>query len=140
MHARFLEWRGVETPCAKCDGSGVASYANTSGWRRGIGGCAVTQDVCDVCWGTGDARRKGLDLRAQREGEDARGVERAARLFATRVGASWPAMHPSLEELARELERLSRGRRPRTRWFYQSCESLAKLLREMVATHAKGAP
>jgi len=60
---RMLEWRGVETPCKRCGGSGRIGYANTATWRGGIGGSMMTADVCNGCWGTGDEHRKGVDLR-----------------------------------------------------------------------------
>lgn len=63
INDRFLEWRGVETACKDCGGAGRKAYGGTSTWRGGIGGQAITSDVCDLCWGTGDANRKGADLR-----------------------------------------------------------------------------
>lgn len=60
---RLLEWRGVETACASCGGSGQRAYGSTSTWRGRGGGQSITQDVCDRCWGTGDERRHGADLR-----------------------------------------------------------------------------
>lgn len=59
----FLEARGVETPCSECGGFGRRTYSSTSTWGGGIGGQAMTDDVCDHCWGTGDENRKGADLR-----------------------------------------------------------------------------
>lgn len=59
----MLEWRGVVTPCAVCSGSGRRGYANTSTWRGGSGGQMLTDDVCDSCWGSGDAERPGANLR-----------------------------------------------------------------------------
>ena len=47
--------RGVREPCADCGGAGVKMYESTSTWRGGIGGAAMTNDVCDKCWGSGDA-------------------------------------------------------------------------------------
>ena len=63
FHARCLEWRGVEVACAACGGTGQRSYGSTATWRGGCGGQAITQDVCDRCWGTGDANRHGANLR-----------------------------------------------------------------------------
>jgi len=60
---RMLDWRGVETPCKRCGGSGRIGYGNTATWRGGIGGSMMTADVCSVCWGSGDENRKGVDLR-----------------------------------------------------------------------------
>lgn len=57
LYRRCLQWRQIEEPCATCRGSGVRSYVNTATWRGGIGGSVVTADVCDQCWGSGDARR-----------------------------------------------------------------------------------
>lgn len=57
-------WRGIEDPCATCGGSGVRTYANTATWRRaGLAGQALTADVCDKCWGSGDTGRTWTDLR-----------------------------------------------------------------------------
>jgi DnaJ-class molecular chaperone len=43
--------------CPDCQGQGKKHYANTSTWRYGIGGAAVTMDVCDKCWGSGSRTR-----------------------------------------------------------------------------------
>jgi len=63
---RMLSWRGIDIPCDKCQGSGRHSYASTSTWSGGVGGCMITGDVCDECWGTGDKYKHGVDLRAMR--------------------------------------------------------------------------
>lgn len=66
LHARFLEWRGIDhetAPCEICAGSGVRSYPNSSGWRNRPAGQAVTSGVCDKCWGSGDPARPGANLR-----------------------------------------------------------------------------
>lgn len=55
--------RGVCTPCKKCNGFGVRTYASTSLWRGGIGGSAMSKGVCDGCWGSGDANYSWLNLR-----------------------------------------------------------------------------
>ena len=59
----LLEIRGVDVPCTKCRGTGVNVYGSTSTWRGGIGGAAMTTDVCASCWGTGDAHRHGVNLK-----------------------------------------------------------------------------
>jgi len=67
FYEQMLEWRGIdlhqETPCKNCGGSGVTAYASTSTWRGGIGGTAITVDVCDKCWGSGVASRPWFNLR-----------------------------------------------------------------------------
>ncbi len=61
MHRDFfqivLDMRGVETPCDECGGLGVKTYDSTATWRGGVGGQALTNDVCDKCWGSGDKHR-----------------------------------------------------------------------------------
>lgn len=62
----FLEYRGIynkDDACKSCHGSGIVSYGSTSTWRGGIGGCAMTNDICDKCWGSGSITRKGINLR-----------------------------------------------------------------------------
>lgn len=56
----ILRMKGVESEenvCQPCGGIGVRIYGSTSTWRGGIGGCAMTNDVCDRCWGSGDKTR-----------------------------------------------------------------------------------
>lgn len=127
------EWRGVEDPCTRCNGSGVRNYGSTSTWRGGIGGAAITQGVCDTCWGTGDARRVGVDLRAQRDGERERIAAAALTVIARAVGARFEDCAPAINEIAEELERLSRGRKERPRQFGFISRELAKVLRDAVA-------
>lgn len=57
--ALALEWRNIDpdSVCQECGGSGVTTYGDTSTWRGGIGGQTITTDVCDKCWGSGDADR-----------------------------------------------------------------------------------
>jgi hypothetical protein len=40
--------------CDHCYGWGVKTYPTTATYHGGIGGCAMTPDVCDKCWGSGD--------------------------------------------------------------------------------------
>jgi len=52
-----LEWRGIDTPCTKCGGTGYVVYGSTATFWGGIGGQAMTKDVCNKCWGSGDMHR-----------------------------------------------------------------------------------
>jgi len=61
---RRLAWRGVRSPCPKCTGAGRRGYPGGQTWRGGMGTTLVTWDVCDGCWGSGDADAPGVDLRA----------------------------------------------------------------------------
>jgi hypothetical protein len=53
--------------CKKCDGYGYRAYGSTSTWRGGIGGQAITADVCDDCWGSGRSDHKHGDQRRLRQ-------------------------------------------------------------------------
>ena len=59
FHETALEWRDIEpgNACSECGGAGITFYSDTSTWRHGIGGQAMTTDVCDKCWGSGDRTR-----------------------------------------------------------------------------------
>ena len=64
----MLLWRGIDreggdTPCTSCAGSGVRTYGDTSTWRGGYGGQMMTPDICDKCWGSGNANKPWTDLR-----------------------------------------------------------------------------
>jgi hypothetical protein len=78
-----VEWRGVEPQhaCPSCQGSGVKAYATTATWSGGIGGCAITNDVCDQCWGSGDQYNKWADLRLLR------GIKRRAEVAEAKADA-----------------------------------------------------
>jgi hypothetical protein len=55
----FLELKGIDKDdvCPECNGFGTKTYPNTSTWRHGIGGQAITTGVCDRCWGSGSKSR-----------------------------------------------------------------------------------
>ena len=56
--------------CSECGGSGYCSYSSTATWRGGVGGQSFTNDVCERCWGSGDASRPWPSHRlAQKEPE-----------------------------------------------------------------------
>lgn len=111
QYQAFLSWRGVESPCQKCSGSGVRMYGSTATWRGGIGGQMCTTDVCDACWGTGDEHRKGADLRAlmtaRRDWEE----EQCMQYFARRTGATLVTTRRHMQAIAEILEREERRRK-----------------------------
>jgi hypothetical protein len=49
--------------CAGCNGFGQKTYPSTSLWSGGVGGQALTEGVCDKCWGTGRIDKTGPNLR-----------------------------------------------------------------------------
>ena len=62
---RMLEWRNIEPEnvCHECNGSGKKSYASTSTWCGEWGASAITIDVCNKCWGSGDNKNIWTNLR-----------------------------------------------------------------------------
>lgn len=54
---KALAWRHIEpeNSCFECGGSGIKMYANTATYHpHFIAGQAITPDVCNKCWGSGD--------------------------------------------------------------------------------------
>lgn len=48
--------------CKACGGAGRIMYPSAATYRGGIGGSAMTEDVCDRCWGSGDENNPGENL------------------------------------------------------------------------------
>lgn len=59
MQDDFLAMRGLAGAnlCKMCQGYGTILYGSTATWHGGIGGAAMTTDVCNKCWGSGNAER-----------------------------------------------------------------------------------
>lgn len=61
----------MEPFCNGCGGIGRKAYGSTATFMGGIGGQAITEDLCDKCWGSGDelapfANARQLRQRARR--------------------------------------------------------------------------
>lgn len=56
--------------CNTCQGYGTRIYPDTSTWGNGCGGQAMTEGVCDTCWGTGRTDKSGVDLRKLKNDKD----------------------------------------------------------------------
>lgn len=131
-----LRWRHVEDPCETCGGAGVRMYGNGATWRGGMSAAACAVDVCDVCWGTGDRFRRGLDLRALRAEERDRIAKAALTALVDSCGAQWETSAPSIVAIIQHLEKLVDGRtRPPAHFTTGSlAQGLANLLRRAVGT------
>lgn len=128
---QVLRLRHVEEPCTACHGLGNKAYGSTSTWRCGVGGSSITVDVCDSCWGTGDAIRTGVNLRRLFAEEESRIAERAVTLLGDKAGVGFSTMRTAVLAVAKELETLSKTRnKPRPPWFSLVCERVAKALRD----------
>ncbi|VVB53302.1 Uncharacterised protein [uncultured archaeon] len=62
----LMAMKDIDVLCPKCQGWGSKTYSSTATWRGGIGGQVMTTDVCDKCWGSGDATKPWTDLRKLR--------------------------------------------------------------------------
>lgn len=64
-HPELLAWRGIDhdDACPRCRGGGRIPYGSTATWSGRTGMDAMTDDVCDLCWGSGAKSRPGLNLR-----------------------------------------------------------------------------
>lgn len=131
--ADALAWREIpeDECCTSCHGRGSRLYGSTSTWHGGMGGAAVTLDVCDTCWGSGNQVHPWTDLRKLRDGETARVALRAATFLADSVGASMDLTRPALRAIAAELDKLANGRKARPPFFYDLSKALAKALSRM---------
>ena len=120
-------------PCSRCKGAGHRWYSNGGTWHKpGMATQSFREDICDLCWGSGSSSSPWLNLREQEDDRDERIRVGAARLLADAAGVAFEGMVPAIEEVSAELERLSRGRKVRPRWFESVCLSLSRHLREMV--------
>lgn len=68
--------------CSSCHGYGTRTYGSTSTWGSGCGGQAMTEGVCDTCWGTGRTDKIGTDLRKlkalTKDGNSCKDIKEAA--------------------------------------------------------------
>jgi hypothetical protein len=133
-YREYLEnYRCVRIACHKCGGSGVVLYGSTATWSGGIGGAAMTNDVCDHCWGSGDEHRHWTDLRQLEENQRAAITKEAGLYLCRWLGLNKGETDESLQELAVELEKMSRGRKQRSRWYYHTCDRLSQILKRLAA-------
>jgi hypothetical protein len=119
--------REINVDCERCVGRGIRSYGSTSTWAGGIGGCEITTDVCDSCWGTGRNDRTGTDLRKLMN--ECRQSERksSTRWFARQIGAGLSTVKPRLLEVAARLK----IKRSDDMWQQMAIKSVQRAIREL---------
>lgn len=112
--------------CAPCGGWGVKWYSSGATWRGGVGTTSSEQDVCNVCWGSGNTDRPWPNLKTL-EADTAKLVqERALTLLVDAAGAHSSVMQPAITELVLELQKFAKGRKPRPPFFVELCLSLIR--------------
>lgn len=108
----FLKERNVGTPCSACHGMGVKWYSSGATWHGGMGTASCEKDVCDTCWGSGDAEKHWLDLRENAKERSRWEASQVVAWFKDRVGfASDTILRRSFDELDRVLDKETRRRK-----------------------------
>lgn len=132
-----ISFGAPERPCPACKAQGYKWYGSTATWRGGIGGQAMTQGVCDTCWGSGDLDYPGYNIR-EAEAKVAQRVESLAFDHLERRMGQGLQLGVGIGELCAELDRYAKKRKA-TRDFVNLAEILAATLRGM-ATGKKCSP
>jgi len=130
----------VVTPCPRCLGEGTRVYGNGATWRGGMGVTAMTRDVCDVCWGSGDAESPRQNLRdelaALHAALNAKGAESSGEWLARKLGFEYPTVRRELPVITKRL----RTMRGLGFWQGTLCDRLAGALDEIAKAPASEAP
>lgn len=133
----MLRFRAIRPgdECLKCNGSGVVLYASTSTWRGGMGGSAMTNGVCDSCWGSGNRWEPWDNLRELEAKYKADLSKAALTVLEQRVGCGIMSNHQAIEAICQLLEDASKPTRRKARpdWFNETCQALVKVLRDGMA-------
>lgn len=133
-----LRWRGVRTACVTCNGSGGRWYGSGATWRGGAGTATPEHDVCDSCWGSGDAERPWMDLRKHLAEVDMHIAERAVDLLARSVGATMHNTHPAIAVIVDMLDKLANRRgAPAAAHLPELARGLANTLRRAIGVSKK---
>ena len=127
-------------PCESCRGTGWLMYSNTSGWRRGVGGAAMTWDQCEHCWGSGDADRPWPNLRELSQARKEADEDEVLTWF--RAWSGLRSMRASDEaiwaEIMRVLEKQTRRRKLPDGvdpfWFHRTVERLFEMIKRLSAS------
>lgn len=111
-----------------CGGLGVKQYPNTATWNRAavIAGQSFTKDVCDTCWGSGDASKPW----------PSRFAEEDRRALALKVGAaldsrSWCTAAVAFASAAADGVLLRGAAPPATVDELQECLQLVEMVPEL---------
>jgi hypothetical protein len=124
--------------CAQCGGWGTYLYPDSGTWRdAGIVCHAFTPDVCDECWGSGDALHPGADLRKMEAAMEAEVRRRALTLWLDALGTEYAKgrgawLRPAIERICILLETAAIRRRidsPPPYYFNRLAKRLAEHIR-----------
>lgn len=132
----FLQARGVRgNACERCRGLGCYWYGNTATWRGGVGGAAMTRDVCDVCWGSGDKGRPFTNLREWMNHDNEMSREQSFKYLQSYIGGDYKTMKSTLLHFADIIEKETRKRKIpegiEEYWYKQYAERFAIVIRRL---------
>lgn len=111
--------------CPTCRGLGTRSYGSTATWHGGLGGCMITDGICDTCWGTGRTDKIGTDLRKLREELREKSVESSRKWFDTAIGSDLTRMRERYLAIATKLRK---ARWKNGYWEKQAADRIATVL------------
>lgn len=117
--------------CPTCQGRGSRVYGSGATWRGGAGVASYQRDVCDTCWGSGDAQNPNANLRDElaelHAALHAKGAAASGAWLAAKLGLEHETMRRELPVVAKKL----RTMRGLGFWSGMLCDLLAKALEEL---------
>ena len=135
----MLQARGIDHDviCGVCGGYGTRYYSNTSTWRGGMGGAAMTIGVCDNCWGSGSSERPWTNLKDIEERNAQMIAERAVNALAHSCGATFDSAKGDIRQIIDHLDVMQRKRKVDSIWTRPLANGLANILRRAIGDPEK---
>lgn len=104
--------RNVHTPCERCKGLGHCSYSNGATYHdHSVATQAFQDDICDHCWGSGDAHSPWTNVLELERSEKDWEEEQCLKYLAQRSGATLPRIKSRFLQLADMCAKESRRRK-----------------------------
>lgn len=100
-----------------------------------MGGASITMDVCDKCWGTGDAHVTGVDLRKLMKARAEWEQDQCLQWLSARLGVNLGDTRQRLQDLAKLADKQAHRRKipagEDAFWWSQTWERLSRVLHEL---------
>lgn len=117
--------------CPPCHGSGAKVYSSGATWRGGAGTTSYQRDVCDTCWGSGDAQSPNANLRDElaelHAALNSKGAAASGAWLAGKLGLEYETVRRELPAVTKKL----RAMRGLGFWSASLCDRLANALEEL---------
>ena len=114
--------------CPRCKGKASIAYSNTATWRGGMGGAALTSDICNLCWGTGRSDKTGTDLKALLVYQDNQAREASLEWFKAKIGANFSSTRKQFPALADKLRKIKPSLKGQDFWLKYAANVIAETL------------